>query len=333
MSHFTVLVCLPKETDPAKLDDALAKVMAPFDEGLDVTPYRSYEEGSADAFWLTSQLREKGLLPAEGDVTWAQVAGAHNEHYGYGKEVALVGDGTQPELDTSTLFVDEENGRAYTWSTYNPDSKWDYWRVGGRWGRIIIANPDVDRSALIFGDRGWDSPESKPSRHATGGLYCDGGPRGLLNFQAVQDDAAVEANERYDRWEKVCADTPPARSWPEMVSLVDVGELTIDAARSLYRDQPRIVAAKKAELDMWDGCPVESFKPDREEYVAQARRAAVPGYALVTLDGQWTAPGRMGWFGMSSDEPEERDAFKFARNTYLDQLDAETLVVLLDCHI
>jgi hypothetical protein len=67
--------------------------------------------------------------------------------------------------------------------------------------------------------------------------------------------------------------------------------------------------------------------------VHAARRAAVPGYALVTLEREWVAPGRMGWFGMSSDGPGEKTGYHIAVNAYLDALDPNAYVVLVDCHI
>lgn len=149
----------------------------------------------------------------------------------------------------------------------------------------------------------------------------------------MRDAAAREANARYDKWEAISAATPVAQSWSHFTGLVEVGEIDIKTARSQYHSQPRIAAAKAADLENWDGCVVDEFLPPREEYVAEARCGAVPAYALVTLDREWVAPGRMGWFGMSSDGPGERSGYRIAVNTYLDQLDPDTFLVVVDCHI
>lgn len=63
------------------------------------------------------------------------------------------------------------------------------------------------------------------------------------------------------------------------------------------------------------------------------RLNALPGYALITLDREWLAPGRMGWFGVSSDGPDEKAAFKVQANRYLDELPADAVIVQIDCHI
>jgi hypothetical protein len=531
MSHFSVLVCVPGDTDLSQLEDVMADILAPYDEGRRVEPYRDYEEGSPEDYWWVSSVRRgaehhrdgTGLKPhnpnmigsfstaetrrtpdeqraefAE-DARWAERLGMHpdwetvvrlyNEKYHPGNELAAAGD----TGDSERLHYEPESGRAYTWSTYNPEtygmvccpggegrkedqptwdevlrvlrgneasggvspgeanprqavrvlqdlhagtqsstnagaaqamapstdlrnhargvrpalvgtgrsvrdlsggaagstvagtgpgddsrggplssdgrgegpvvcpvqqhswdgqgrhilancgnplphephqrasgllggSKWDYWRIGGRWGGYFPVK--VEGPGLVYGANSWDSPKETPD-----GPRCDGGPIRLLDFEAMREDAATKAHDRYDRWEKVCADTPPAKSWSHFIGLVEVKEIDINTARRQYHEQPRIVAAKKADLDQWDGCVVDEFLSDRDEYVAAARRAAVPGYALVTLDREWVAPGRMGWFGMSSDEPGERGGYHIAVNTYLDQLDPGTLLVAVDCHI
>jgi hypothetical protein len=53
----------------------------------------------------------------------------------------------------------------------------------------------------------------------------------------------------------------------------------------------------------------------------------------VTLDGEWVAPGEMGWWGMSSDGPGEREGYRIAVNKYIDSLSPKTWLVVLDCHI
>lgn len=363
MSHFSVLVCVPAGTDPAKLDDYLTDVTARWDENRDVEPYRDYEDGSADGYWWVASVRRgaehhrngTGLRPhnpgalgwsSHGPVketperqraafaeaakwaerlgdnpTWETVVRCYNELYHPGNEVAVAGDTS----DSERLHYDAETGRAYTVSTRNPESMWDYWRIGGRWKDYFVYREQVP--GLIWGERSWDSPEATPARERR----CDGGPISGLDFEALRSAAALDASGRYDRWEEITATRPPATAWEHFAGLADLGELTWDEARRRYNGQPAIAAAAK-EFG-WGGCPVAEFLPPREEYVAEARRGAVPGYALVTLDREWMAPGRMGWFGMSSEEPSERSAYRVAVNQYLEQVGPATILVVLDCHI
>jgi hypothetical protein len=371
MSHFSVLVTLPAGTPPEMIEKEIARRMEPWNEGRRVEPYRSYEEGGPEGYWWVSAMRRgaqehhtnapvevrDSIMDRDGKVyrsgvgyqtrdeyiayekadreddarwadrlgehpTWETVVSLYNEKYGHGKELATSSD----ESDSETLHYDPESDRAYTWSTCNPESKWDYWRIGGRWSDYFLARSGP---GLISARRGWDSP-SHPN---DGKLRAEGGPKRLLDFDAMRDEAAVKAHAEYDKWDAVCADTPHADSWEHFYGLTTVGEIGIDEARRRYHAQPRIEAARKAELGDWD-CPVTKFMSGREEYVAEQRLAAVPGYALVTLDGQWAAPGRMGWFGMSSDEPGERSGYRHAVNAYLaDKVADDDFVIVLDCHI
>jgi hypothetical protein len=371
MSHFSVLIILPAGTPPERIENEIGRRLERWNENRDVEPYRDYEEGGPEEYWWVSSVRRGAQELSEGapsqvryddlfkkwsvggsyrfdteaeakqherddrekDARWADQLGEHptwdvvaqlyNECYGHGKELATEGDAS----DSETLHFDPESGRAYTMSTRNPESLWDYWRIGGRWGGYFIASkPGV---GLLTAHRSWDSPQ-QPVDDKT---RADGGPKRLLDFEAMRGEAETRANGEYDKWEAVCAETPIAQSWAHFCGLVDVGEINRDESRRRYNGQPRIEAAKRAGLGDWD-CPVEKFMPGREEYVAEARRGAVPGYALVTLDEEWIAPGRMGWFGMSSDEAGSRSACRSAVNAYLDEKVADDdLLIALDCHI
>ena len=71
MSHFSVVVCTE---DPAKLD----ALMAPYDENLEVAPYRDYKCDEPSGHWAVKHLREEnGLNPDDATLTWQQVADAY----------------------------------------------------------------------------------------------------------------------------------------------------------------------------------------------------------------------------------------------------------------
>ena len=68
---------------------------------------------------------------------------------------------------------------------------------------------------------------------------------------------------------------------------------------------------------------------DLDLYVAQ--RAGFSTYAVVK-DGEWYEKGKMGWFGMASDEKDRKEWNKEFRQLIADLPD-ETLLTVLDCHI
>lgn len=357
MSHFSTLVCLPADTDLAKLEDALSDAMERWDESREVERYKDYEDGSPDEHWWAGALRRRaakfGVATYESELaearkraqgwdretpeqsaekemrdiedahgwakkfgpgpwTWAQVAEAYNTRF-------------PPDENDDELLVDED-GRAFTWSTRNPEAKWDYWRIGGRWRNYFIAK-EWPHERLITTNAGWDSPKELKRKG------CDGGPRGLLDFEAMRDAWADTRVGAYDLWQDIVRQhgNPPA--WADLYGLVELKELDIDDARRKYNTHPAIEAARKAEIDVWGDSVEAVYGMPREEFIRLARLAAVPGYAIVTLDREWMAPGRMGWFGMSSDGAGEREVYHLEANRYLDALDPDAYVVALDLHI
>ena len=78
---------------------------------------------------------------------------------------------------------------------------------------------------------------------------------------------------------------------------------------------------------------ITEFSGTEKLYVERSRARAVPGYAVVTADGRWMAPGKMGWFGMGSDEESDRIGYWEASNAYIEALPDDAWLVALDCHI
>lgn len=303
MSHFSVVVCIE---DPERLTE----VMAPYDENREVAPYEDYEEGEPAAYWAVTSLREhEGLNPDDATLTWAQVAEAYNRRYG-GDESPLVATG--------------DGLRAYTISTRNPDAKWDYWRIGGRWGGYFPYHADAAK-AVMQPASGWDSPGFKP-------LHCDGGPKSALNLDALRAEKGEEARKTWAEFRALTDGTPEAKSWAQFVADVKAERLTIDEARTLYHDQPRVRAIKDSDF-RWADDPIATFGQPEDRYVAIEVARAVPGYATVTLDGKWMAPGRMGWFGVSTDEQSERIGYWEVANAYIESVPDSAYLIALDCHI
>ena len=110
MSHFYTLVLI----DPAMADDpesAVEPILAPYDENISTAPTREYMDAS-DIESMAKYYTDKG------------------------KDVST------SDLSTLVPFLKEWNGcdggidskgNLYYLSTYNPQSQWDWYVVGGRW--------------------------------------------------------------------------------------------------------------------------------------------------------------------------------------------------------
>lgn len=311
MSHYPVIVCLE---DPADLEQALA----PYDESLKVDSYRDYETGDPADFWMVESLRKNAALnPDDSTLTWAQVAEAYN---------AYMHDPDDP--DGSDRMALDDDGRPYRMSTYNPRAKWDWYQVGGRWTGYFIAWRTARPEDLIIGSPGLGvSSPTDPWR-------CDGGLKIDLDFAAMRDEAERRTRTDLADWRTLVGGTPPGRPWSWFSSRVDVEPgYTIEHARADYNDQPRIRILRGTKFGLWLQCPIEHFQRSEQDLVAQARAAAVPGYAVLTLEGEWMAPGRMGWFGASSDTAGDRARYLAAANTYLEDLPDHIYLIAVDCHI
>lgn len=57
-------------------------------------------------------------------------------------------------------------------------------------------------------------------------------------------------------------------------------------------------------------------------------------FAVVTPDGEWHEKGKMGWFAMSSETPDESfDWDLHFMERFIDNLDGDMELVVVDCHI
>ena len=57
-------------------------------------------------------------------------------------------------------------------------------------------------------------------------------------------------------------------------------------------------------------------------------------YAVVTPDGEWHAPGEMGWFGCSSENDDEYNDWESNyKKRFIDTADPDWILTIVDCHI
>ena len=109
MSHFAVAVFHREDQD---IDDLLA----PYSENLEVEPYIAYTKEQAiqhcKDHWMESSVAGKS-----DEKLWAELA-------------AEYGNNT------------DRDGNIY--STYNPNSKWDWYQIGGRWVDFLKLKPNCE---------------------------------------------------------------------------------------------------------------------------------------------------------------------------------------------
>ena len=109
MSHYSVSVIIPKEFKEDKLHTVLSESLEPFDESLGIQEYVAYTKADLEDMY-------KSYI--EKSDTEDIVLESYEE---YTKRF-------------HTRGIDED-GNAL--SAYNPDAKWDWYVVGGRWDKCI----------------------------------------------------------------------------------------------------------------------------------------------------------------------------------------------------
>lgn len=213
----------------------------------------------------------------------------------------------------------DEDG-PFEWSTYNPKSKWDWYSIGGRWLGHWKLKAGV--AAGVIGQPG--TFDNRPTHDA------DQARKGDIDFEGMEAEEARKAALDWAKWEPILA-LPMAAPWAEFVARVEAKDITIDEARQQYHAQAQVQALERAFPDHWRLSP-EDFGSDREEYIAtRAAKVWVP-FALVR-DGEWHEKGRMGWFGMSTDKPEDQAPWTVEVRSLVLSLPDDTLLTIVDCHI
>lgn len=326
MSHFTVLVI---GGDP----DAL---LAPYDETLGVEPYWKPLVDRADQHWYYAHLVKEGKLPM--DATLEELLAALNEAF--------------PE-DTEEEALRVENGVLEQRSTYNPNSKWDWYQIGGRWRGMFLLKepiPMLGEFTPVVGKPGVG--DNEPHHEADQALKVQ------IDWDGMRAAARQEGEETWQGLEAALrnagltlADEPGTfeafrdkRLPPDIAgrALSDLSEEEQDRQaaamreiRATWQALPFNAALADAGIYFFLVDPVEEFclaeDDPREAYLARCELDAGVPFALVTPDGEWHEKGRMGWFGVGEEQPEAVWAKKVRE--VIDAQPDDMLFTMVDCHI
>lgn len=282
MSHFTVLVV----TDtPDDVENALQ-------------PFHEYEcTGIKDEYVK--------FVPAEESLE--EMRAKHT------RCLAECPDSTSEDFDefmNSWYGYNKEDG---VWGRVaNPNAKWDWWKIGGRWaGFFIPKNPDVG----IKGKAGLLGSEMRPDG-------VDQTIKSNIDFERMYSEAVDNAAEFYDKAMKII-DGREYKTWDQVRQ--DIKD--IDKARDFYHSQPVIEDLKK--MNDWPFFDASQFAVDRDFYIQDAKEAAVSTFAIL-IDGKWLERGNMGWWCSVTDKDDEYSKKFFE---ILDSIPDDKFLTVVDCHI
>jgi len=315
MSHFTVLV-IGKNPE---------KQLAPYNENLKTPEYCkgvvSAEEVKGFIEFYTEEKTGVVKHTKTREEYYTLIDGVIWKHQTDGLSVVI----TPEELyqikgnDWNSGQWRFEDGEFYEYSTYNPKSKWDWYKLGGRWTGYF---------KLKDGCKGLQGSPGIMTTPAQKG-YADQCLKGEIDIEFMRKEDGEKAAERYDAAMEIINNTPEMESWEAV--LARFGKENIDKARDFYHAQPRVVAWRESEKFSYMSSPEDYSKYTREQYIKNAEDGALVPFAVVK-NGKWYEKGEMGWFGMAYNEKEQETwNAEFAK--MFDALPDNTLISLYDCHI
>jgi hypothetical protein len=190
-----------------------------------------------------------------------------------------------------------ENGEVY--STRNPNSKWDWYEVGGRWGGTIAVKDGVEIDMPNF-SWGWDADS-----------------REKVIAEGTKTDSAYVRDIDFSKMHRTEEDYNEAlRYW----------ELIIEGAEPKNEDEKNQVK--------WNWYKPEYYTERYKNKETYAKCNSSFSMWAVVKDGEWYEKGKMGFWAMSDETHDE--AVDWEMNffdRFLKDLPEDTLITVVDCHI
>lgn len=319
MSHFTVTV-VTKERPTAEV---LARALMPFHE-FECTGHDNEYVRNVD---ILPELRgdyEK-YLASEGaePMTFAVYLEEEGGH-------RIVGAGEEPDLAGEHKYgwcrITDEGDVTEAVRRTNPNAKWDWYQVGGRWtGFYVIKGADIFRPLLDEKDL---PMTGEPSLLDPGRVVpenrADSARKGDIDFEGMRADSAKEAAARWDKIRGIIG--PHADTFETWEKVRERFGDDIAAARTAYWAQPAHEALRLANESVFG---LDEYLVSRDEYVKRHRDWATRTHAFLR-DGEWKENGEMGWFGVVHGEKEDWHT-EFGR--LLESVPDDCWLTVVDCHI
>jgi hypothetical protein len=220
----------------------------------------------------------------------------------------------------------------------NPNAKWDWYQLGGRWTGFFKLKADANKEFAIQGSAGL---MTKPA----GKGYADTALKRDIDIAGMRAEEEKEAKERYERIESIFPNGIPKIeiAWSKIIdSDGPYKDMSRDDRREFYHNQEGVKAWKEAthlkadevsddlrSFYIW--ADQEDFQCSKEEYIKKAGDGVLLTFAVLK-DGKWYERGEMGWWACVSNEKSEGE-WEREFSQLIDELPEDTLLSVYDCHI
>ena len=320
MSHFTVMVRIASE----KIN-AVAEMLAPFNEQTEDERYIEFvdEEDELRERYATGSTERIRCADGSLVLPWDkrfQVAGSLEQP----EAPACMERVEVPFRETFPTFEafakdwcghdgPKPNGRYG--HTANPNGYWDWYEIGGRWAgffplSVAVTGHGNARVSDVAQIQWLDKTYIEEKRIQRREVF-------LLEYRELlagkRYDAFHGPRDRAMRMGLLRVEEGPAVARAGEVILPWAGSVQMSDKRHSWNDVATEITAERLETK-YGRC----FNP-------------LLTYAVVDNDG-WHAPGKMGWFGCSDDEPEQYLAWCEGFVPRFLGGDQSDVLVLVDCH-
>ena len=189
MSHFVVMV----------IGNDVEEQLARYDESIEVEKYSQGLVSNKEKDRMMSFYKKKGEFK-DFDDCYAQFGEDWNNN----------------------RWVKNENGEYERFTTYNPDSKWDWYQIGGRWtGMLRLKDGAEPIRPLNFG---WMWNENEKDEMRKKNIADVAYKRDIANLSEIVPFAIVKDGEWYERgkmgWFGVAINEMDKLDWEEQVKLI-----------------------------------------------------------------------------------------------------------------
>jgi hypothetical protein len=216
-------------------------------------------------------------------------------------------------------YTKNENG-VYGRMT-NPNSKWDWYQLGGRWTGYLKLKVDSTTQG-VAGEQGIMTPRAKVG-------YCDQTLKKNIDIESMVNHEVETSSKQYDIASSVI-NGESFESW----DIVRERFYDTDKARSFYHNQKVIKRWSDSKLisdNMGFFTKPSEFSMSKKDYLKQAADSALTTFAVVK-DSVWHEKGEMGWFACVSHKKEQSEW----NNEFMEMFNSlpeDTLISIYDCHI
>lgn len=237
----------------------------------------------------------------------------------YGWPVAGQSDGYEAKY--GYIEIDASGNVVKCIDRTNPDRKWDWWVVGGRWSGHLRLK---DHATPILGKRGLMGSHADDHPKATDQAMIRD-----LDIVGVTREAEAEAAALWDKVSAVVGDMPKPDDFQTVVAR---NNNDYTKAREEYWAQPVIAAIKNSFPEQFGHeREIEASSTSRAEFIVKSGRERMQTFAVVK-DGKWYERGKMGWWACVSNEMDADDWSTEFYKLILGLPETDWLTVV-DCHI